>query len=213
MTSIKSRFISEFLGTFCLVFCGAGAIVVEEQTGAITHFGIALLFGLIVAAMIISFAAKSRAHINPSVSLAFFFIKKLTLAELAYYVVAQVLAAVVACVLLKYLFPDAISMGQTNPSGSVLQTFVLEVIITFVLMLVVLRIPEDGEVVLKAAISVGFTVFVLALFAGPITGASMNPARSIGPAVVAGDVINLWIYIVAPCLGSLLAIPVNKLME
>ena len=214
MISARAKFFSELWGTFGLVFCGAGAIVVNELTGAITHFGVAVIFGMIVAAMIISSGSVSGSHINPAVSLAFFVIKKITLLELVYYVVAQIIGAVLACLVLLALFPDAESMGQTNPMGSDLQSFGLEVMITFILMLVILRIPEEGgDVILRAAISVGFTVLVLALFAGPICGASMNPARSIGPALISGDMTKLWIYIAAPCIGALLAIPINRLMK
>jgi aquaporin NIP len=208
---LTKRMFSELIGTFIMVFCGAGAIVVNQLTGAITHFGIAALFGLVVAAVIFSFGSSSGAHINPSVSLTLFVLKKMSLKELVVYVSSQITGAILACLLLSVIFPDAITLGQTNPSGSEAQTFILEMFITFILMLTVLRIPESDTIV-PAALSVGCAVFILALFAGPISGASMNPARSIGPSIVSGDVSNLWIYIVAPCLGALMAIPVNRVL-
>ncbi|MES2279742.1 MAG: aquaporin [Bacteroidota bacterium] len=201
------RYIAEFTGTFCLVFCGTGAVIVNHQShGMIGHAGVSAAFGLIVIAMIYSFGSESGAHINPAVTIGFtiagLFPKKLVLP----YLLIQIAGAVTASAILKLLFPADITLGGTIPSGSMLQSFVLEAILTFILMLVILKTSQGAkETGTLAGLAIGATVMLEALFGGPISGASMNPARSIAPALVSGQISALWIYLIAPVLGAGLA--------
>lgn len=197
-------YITELTGTFCLVFCGAGAVVVNQQThGAIGHAGVSAVFGLIVIAMIYSFGSESRAHINPAVTIGFFIANLFPKALVLPYMMAQIAGAILACAVLKLLFPASEYLGGTVPSGSILQSFVLEVILSFILMLVILKTSQGAkETGTLAGLAIGATVMLEALFGGPISGASMNPARSIGPALVSGHVSALWIYLIAPVLGA-----------
>lgn len=197
------RLSGEFLGTFALVFCGTGAIVVDQQTaGAVTHVGIAMVFGLIVTAMILSFGHVSGAHINPAVSLALFLAGRFKGEFVIPYIVAQLGGACSASYLLKHLFPENALYGITTPHGSNLQSFILEFILSFILMIVILTSTDKKDhSLLVPALAIGATVGLEALFAGPICGASMNPARSISPALASGQFQFLWIYITAPVLG------------
>lgn len=203
------RCLAEFLGTFGLVFAGTGAIVINEVSGhAITHVGIALVFGLVVLAMIYAFGDVSGAHLNPAVTTAFALARRFPWSEVPGYVVAQVLGAVAASGLLRGLFPSHASLGATLPAGTPTQSFVLEVVLTFLLMLVVLSVSTGAkEKGITAGIAVGAVIALEAMFAGPICGASMNPVRSLAPAVVSGQLQHLWIYLVAPVLGAWLAVP------
>jgi len=200
------RYLAEAIGTFALVFCGAGAIVINDVSeGAVTHVGIAIVFGLIVMAMIFSFGGTSGAHINPAVTISFAITDRFKRSDLIPYIIAQVIGAILAAFLLKILFPLHSNLGSTLPSGSVTQSFILEVVLTYFLMLVILMVSQNKTTKPFTAIAVGGTVLLEAMFAGPICGASMNPARSIGPALVSGELTALWAYIVAPILGALLA--------
>lgn len=200
------RYAAELLGTYALVFAGTGAIIVNEQTGALGHFGVAATFGLIVLAMIYAFGDVSGAHLNPAVTLGFVVAKRFPAAQALPYITAQLGGALLASLTLHFLFPDSVTLGATVPAGSDMQSFVLEVILTFFLMLVILQVAHGSkEVGLMAGIAIGSVVGLEALFAGPICGASMNPARSIAPAVVSGELRSLWIYIAAPMLGALAA--------
>lgn len=200
------RYAAELLGTYALVFAGTGAIIVNEQTGALGHFGVAATFGLIVLAMIYAFGDVSGAHLNPAVTLGFVVAKRFPAAQALPYIAAQLGGAVLASITLRFLFPDSVTLGATAPAGSDMQSFVLEVLLTFFLMLVILQVAHGSkEVGIMAGIAIGAVVGLEALFAGPICGASMNPARSIAPAVVSGELRSLWIYIAAPVLGALAA--------
>lgn len=203
-----SKYIAEFIGTFGLVFCGTGAIVIDQvSNGTVGHLGIAITFGLIVMAMIYAVGEASGAHLNPAVSLAFVVAGKFPLRELLPYTIAQTTGALLASGVLYLLFPDATSLGETLPAGSASQTFVLEVILTFLLMFVIINVATGSkEVGTMAGMAIGATVLLEALFAGPITGASMNPARSLAPALLSGNTQYLLLYLSAPPLGAVLSI-------
>jgi aquaporin Z len=175
------KYIAEALGTFALVFCGTGAIVVNEITGGtITHVGIAVTFGLIVMAMIYTIGDKSGAHLNPAVTIAFTLYSVFPAREVLPYILSQVTGAFIASLVLRFLFPDSVYLGATLPAGSNLQSLVLEFILTFLLMFTIVNVAESGkEKGLFAGIAIGSVVLLEAMFAGPVSGASMNPARSL----------------------------------
>jgi aquaporin NIP len=204
-----NRLLAESIGTFSLVFAGTGAIVINQTTGGtVTHVGVALTFGLIVMAMIYALGDRSGAHLNPAVTIAFAVAGRFRFADVPGYILAQLIGAFAASILLKLLFPDHSTLGATIPAGSAAQSFILETVLSFMLMFVILAVstgPKERGI--TAGIAVGGVVCLEAMFAGPISGASMNPARSIAPAVVSGHLTHLWLYITAPILGALLAIP------
>jgi aquaporin Z len=201
---MRKKIIAEFVGTFALVFTGTGAIVINEVSGgAVTQVGIALTFGLIVLAMIYTVGDVSGAHLNPAVSLGFFTARRFPLRELAPYVISQCLGAFTASIILRLLFPQNLTLGATLPTGMATQSFVLEVILTAILMFVILGVSTGAaEKGITAGIVVGAVIGLEAMFAGPICGASMNPARSLAPAVVSGHLQNLWVYLIAPPVGA-----------
>ncbi len=203
------KYLAEILGTFAILFCGTGAIIINQQTnGAITHVGIAITFGLIVMAMIYALGNISGAHFNPAVTIAFALSKKLDAKQVLPYIISQLVGAFLASLVLKFLFPTNEFLGATLPSGTALQSFILECILTFFLMLVIINVATGSkEQGMFAGLAIGSTVLLEAMFAGPICGASMNPARSIAPAVVSGHTEHLWVYIFATILGAALAIP------
>jgi aquaporin NIP len=206
---MRQKLIAEALGTFALVFAGTGAIVINEVSGgAIGHAGIALTFGLIVMAMIYTFGDVSGAHLNPAVTVAFAAARRMPWGEVPGFLLAQGLGAFAASGLLRLLFPENTALGATLPAGPAVQSFVLEVVLTFLLMLVILSVSTGAkEKGITAGIAVGAVIALEAMFAGPICGASMNPARSLAPALVSGHTEHLWIYLAAPVLGALLAVP------
>jgi aquaporin NIP len=195
---------AEFVGTFALVLAGMGAIVINDVSGGtVSHVGVALTFGLVVLAMIYAVGDVSGAHLNPAFSLGFFAARRLPARWVVPYVLSQCLGALVASGLLRLLFPAHPTLGATLPAGSVVQSFVLEAVLTWVLMFVILSVsvgPKEKGVL--AGIAVGAVIAFEALFAGPISGASMNPARSLAPALVAGRLDSLWVYLTAPLLGA-----------
>ncbi|MGA3169544.1 MAG: aquaporin [Chthoniobacteraceae bacterium] len=209
MIPLPKRLFSEFLGTFGLVFAGTGAIIIDQVSrGAITHVGVALTFGLIVLAMIYAFGEISGAHLNPAVTLGFFAGRRLRGRDVPPYIAAQLAGAFAASATLRLLFPTHPNLGATLPAGSDIQSFILETILTFFLMLVILSVSTGAkEKGITAGIVVGSVIGLEAMFAGPISGASMNPARSIAPALLSGHLQHLWLYILAPILGALLAVP------
>ena len=212
---MSKRFISEIIGTFALVFCGTGAMVINDFTGGtVTHVGVAITFGLIVMGMIYAFGDISGAHMNPAVTIGFAYAKKFPWKEVPAYVLAQLIGAFLASSILLYLFPESQTLGATLPGLSALKVFILEIILSFFLMVVIINVSTGSkEIGLVAGIAIGSVVLLEAMFAGPITGASMNPARSIAPAVVSGNIADLWIYIFAPIIGCLLAVVSCKLVK
>jgi aquaporin Z len=198
------KFCAEILGTFALVFAGTGAIVIDQISGgAISHVGVALTFGLIVLAMIYTFGDISGAHLNPAVTLGFWAARRMSGREVLPYIFSQIIGAIFASGLLRFLFPENKLLGATLPASSEMQSFVLEAILTFILMLTVLNVSIGAnEKGITAGIAVGSVIALEAMFAGPICGASMNPARSLAPALISGHFEHLWIYLVAPPLGA-----------
>ena len=198
------KYIAELIGTFALVFCGTGAIIIDQQTnGQVGHVGIAITFGLIITAMIYAFGDKSGAHFNPAVTIAFSLADLFSKKEILPYIISQIIGAFIASILLKLLFPANLNLGATVPAGSYLESFILEVVLTFLLMLVILFTSQGSkETGAIAGLAIGGTVLLEAMFAGPICGASMNPARSLAPAIISGNLSTLWIYIAAPILGA-----------
>lgn len=201
-------YLAEAIGTFALVFAGTGAVVIDAVTGgAVSHVGIALTFGLVVMAVIYSIGDVSGAHINPAVTFGFWAAGRFPAQHVLPYTAAQCAGAVVASGLLRLLFPTAPTLGQTLPAGPALQSFGLEIVLTFFLMFVILCVAVGAkEKGLMAGTAIGGTVGLSALFAGPISGASMNPARSLAPALVAVDPTRQWIYVLAPLFGAFLAV-------
>jgi aquaporin NIP len=198
------KYVSEIIGTFTMLFCGTGAIIINQETnGSITHLGIAITFGLVVMAMIHSLGSISGAHFNPAVTIAFAVAKKFEVKEVLPYIISQLIGALLASATLRLLFPKNIFLGATMPINNDFQAFVLEFIITFILMFVIVNVAHGSkEQGLFAGISIGATVLLLALFAGPICGASMNPVRSLAPALVSNHLEHLWLYLIAPILGA-----------
>ncbi len=203
------KYTAEFIGAYILVFCGTGAMVIDQQTGgAIGHAGVAITWGLVVMSLIYSIGNISGCHINPAVSIAFTVAGRFKARLLPGYIAGQLAGALLASLTLKFLFPASPLLGATLPVGSEMQSFILELLLTFFLMLVIMNVAlgskEQGQ---TAGIAIGAVVGLEAMFAGPICGASMNPVRSFAPALVSGHLEHLWLYLVAPVAGAVLAIP------
>ncbi|NKQ40362.1 MAG: MIP family channel protein [Sulfurovum sp.] len=204
---------AELVGTYILVFAGCGAIIVESLTGTLGNIGIALVFGFVVSAVIYTLGHISGAHINPAVTISFALNKELGTQDAGYYILFQVIGGILAVATLSLLFleehqsiQELAYYGSTIPRGSWYQSFIFEVILTFILMLVIYGSAIHSKAIKSfAGLTIGLTVGLEAMFAGPITGASMNPARSIAPALISGNISDLWIYIVAPVIGAVLA--------
>lgn len=209
----KREALSEAIGTFILVFAGTGAVMVNNiSQGAITHLGISFVFGAVVTALIYSIGHISGAHFNPAVTLAFWTSGFFPRRRVLLYILAQLLGAIAASFLLLISLGKVANLGATLPmNNNWLQSFVLEFILTFILMFVILGSGLDCRAHIGfAGLAIGLTVGVEAAFMGPITGASMNPARSFGPALVGGIWQHHWLYWIAPILGAQLAVVVYR---
>ena len=213
--AIGRRLAAEFLGTYFLVLAGCGAIVVNAQSGGtISHVGVALVFGLVVLAVISAAGHVSGAHINPAVSLAFALARHFPWRLVPAYLAVQVAGAVLASATIALVIGTDASLGATLPSGAQWQSLVVEILLTFFLMLVIMAVATDTRAVGQlAAVAIGSTVALSAMWAGPISGASMNPARSLGPALVSGATGDLWIYLAGPVLGAALGAVVYQLIR
>jgi MIP family channel proteins len=202
------KYAAEFIGTFGLVFAGTGAIIINDVTdGAVTSVGVGLTFGMIVLTMIYAIGDVSGAHLNPAVTLGFFAARRLEGKMVLPYVVSQFSGALAASLFLRGLFPQHSTLGTTAPAGPAFQSLVLEIILTALLMFVILNVSVGAkERGITAGIAVGAVIALEAFFACPISGASMNPARSFAPALVSQHLSFLWIYLLAPVAGALLAV-------
>ena len=214
ITPMIRKLVAELVGTFILVFAGTGAIVINHESGGvITHVGVALTFGLVVFALIQMLGDVSGAHLNPAVTTGLVLARRFPPQEAIPYITAQCLGAFLASGLLKILFPADTTLGATLPAGSAFQSFALEFTLTAILMLTILRATTGapGKIALAGA-AIGSVIALEAMFAGPACGASMNPARSLAPAIVSGQTLALWIYLVAPVLGAALGVLVEVLL-
>lgn len=202
------RLLAEALGTFGLVFAGTGAAVANDLSGgAVTHVGISIVFGAIVMMMVVAFGPISGAHINPAVTIALWAGREFEGREVIPFILSQCVGAVAASAVLRGLYPEAGTLGATVPIGGAGPAFVMEVLLTTILMLVIMACAVGHKLTAFAAgLTIGGTVALCALFGGPLTGASMNPARSLGPALVSGELSHLWLYCTAPIVGALLAV-------
>ncbi len=194
---------AELVGTYALVTAGCGAIMVNAQTGELGHVGVSLTFGLIILVMIAAVGHISGAHFNPAVTIAFAITRHFPWRNVFIYVTAQIVGAVLGAMTLRFLIGDVAGLGVTLPSASIGQSFGMESLLSAVLMFVIISVATDTKAVgAPAALAIGFTVALDALWGGPITGASMNPARSFGPALIAGIWSNQWVYWIAPVVGA-----------
>ena len=197
------RLVAEAVGTFALVFAGRGAIMVDSDTGALGHVGVAISFGLVIMVMIYAVGHISGAHFNPAVTLGFALTRHFPLPRVGLYWAAQMAGALVAALLLRASLGNVAGVGVTLPSGSDGQAFLWEAVLSFFLMFVIMAVATDTRAVGEAAaIAIGGTVGLDAMFGGPVTGAWMNPARSLGPAIASGELSSIWVYLAAPLLGA-----------
>jgi len=209
------KYLAEGIGTFCLVFAGTGAVIVNQLTGGqVTIVGIGLVFGLVVLAMIYALGHISGAHLNPAVTLGFWSAGRMGTKEVPAYVLAQCSGAIAASLTLCVLFPGQTNLGVTLPSGPLVQSLVLEFVLTFILMFVIMGVATDDRAQgMMAGVAVGAIIALEAIFGGPISGASMNPARSFGPALISGNFNHHWIYWLAPILGSAFGARAYRLVQ
>jgi MIP family channel proteins len=200
---LARQLVAEALGTFALVFAGAGAVMVDAKTHALGHVGVALTFGLVIMAMIYAVGHISGAHFNGAVTLAFALTRHFPWPRAGVYWAAQLTGAIAAAAVLRGSLGTIAHVGATLPSGSDRQSFLWEIVLSAILMFVIMAVATDTRAVGEAAaIAIGGTIGLDAMFGGPISGASMNPMRSMGPAFVSGDVTSLWVYIAGPVIGT-----------
>ncbi|HET9343983.1 MAG TPA: aquaporin [Candidatus Eremiobacteraceae bacterium] len=210
---LRGALVAEFVGTFFLVFAGTGAIVVDSISHEVTHVGVSLVFGLVIAALIYALGHVSGAHFNPAVTAGFWALGEFPARRVPWYVSMQLAGAAAASALLFAIFGKTGELGITLPQSGVSTSLILETAMTFLLVFVIFGSAVHGKAVKSfAGIAIGGTIALDALFGGPISGASMNPARSFGPALVTGTWIDQWIYVVGPLVGALLAVATYKVM-
>ncbi|HEU0027924.1 MAG TPA: MIP family channel protein [Ktedonobacterales bacterium] len=208
LAPLRAAVAAETVGTFGLVFAGCGAIMVDQLSSErVTHVGVGLVFGLIITVMIYATGHISGAHLNPAVTLGFTVSGRFPARRLPAYWAAQLAGAIAAALFLRWALGDVAHLGATTPAiGGVTTSFVMEALLTFFLMLVIMAVATDDRAQGRAAaLAIGATVGLEALFAGPVSGASMNPARSLGPALVAGIWTAQWLYLIAPAIGACVA--------
>lgn len=210
---MTKKYAAEVFGTFALVFAGTGAVVIDDVShGAVTHVGVAITFGLVVMSLIYALGDVSGAHFNPAVTIGFWLAKRLPGRCVPIYIACQAAGGILASLLLWATFGNRAYLGATIPAGPEFQSFVLEVVLTAFLMFVILNVSTGPkEVGVMAGIAVGGVIGLEAMFAGPICGASMNPIRSLAPAVVSGHLASLWVYLTAPVIGAAIAVPCWRL--
>jgi MIP family channel proteins len=209
------RLAAESVGAFALVFAGTGAVVIDAETGGgIGHVGIGMTFGLVIMVMIYAVGHISGAHFNPAVTLGFAVGRHFPWPDVPRYWAAQLLGGVTASLLLRGMFGTTAHLGATLPVGSARRSFLLEAVLTFLLMFVITSVATDVRAVGQAAaIAIGGTIGLEALFAGPISGASMNPARSLAPALVSWTWADQWLYVVGPMLGAVVGVMAYQLVR
>jgi aquaporin NIP len=203
------KYAAEMFGTFALVFAGTGAVVIDSVTGGgVGHVGVAITFGLVVMAMIYAVGDVSGAHLNPAVTIGFWVAGRLRGRWVGPYILSQLTGAIIASLLLRAMFSNTAHLGATLPAGSAMQSFTLEAVLTGMLMFVILCVSTGPkEIGVVAGIAIGAVIGLEAMFAGPISGASMNPARSLAPALVSGHLHSVWVYVAGPLVGAIGAIP------
>jgi aquaporin NIP len=210
---LRGALLAEFIGTFFLIFAGTGAIAVDAITHEVTHVGVSLVFGLVISVLIYALGHISGAHFNPAVTIGFCALGEFPGRRVPPYIAAQIIGAIAASGVVFALFGRAGSLGVTTPHGAPVVSLLLETLMTFLLVLVIFGSAVHGKAVKSfAGLAIGGTIALDALFGGPISGASMNPARSLGPALVSGMWSEQWIYIAGPLLGALLAVGAYRLM-
>ena len=208
------KYLAEFIGTFILVFCGTGVVIVDQLYNAgLGLLGISILWGLVVIALIYVFGPISGTHINPAVTVAVAIKQGMPKKDILFYILAQILGATLGSIALYFLFPEHKSLGTTTPSGSHLQSFLMELILTFILMLTILGATAKKENESIAGIIIGMVLIGIIMVGGPVSCASFNPARTLGPAIVSGVYDGLWIYLTAPIAGTVLAVLLWKVFE
>jgi aquaporin NIP len=210
-----ARLTAELVGTFALVFVGCGAIMVDAETASLGQVGVALAFGLVIAVMVSAAGPISGAHFNPAVTLALWLARELPGRRAAGYALAQVVGALAGAALLRASLGDTANLGATQPSGSDGEAFLWELVLTFFLLFVIAAVAtgDRPEPPVTAGIAVGGTIAMASLVGGPVSGASLNPARSLGPAVVSGELDALWVYLTAPFAGAVLGVLTYKLVR
>lgn len=213
---IAVQLIAEFTGTFALVFVGTGAMITDQLTGIVGHPGVALTFGLVIAAMVYTFREVSAAQFNPAVTVALWLRGVVPARNVIPLIISQIAGASAASILLQLLFSPAgvVDFGRTISQFSPATALALEIVITFVLVTVIMGVVRQGRDASSwAGAAIGGTVALCSLFAGPLTGASMNPARTFGPALVsAGGFESFWIYVAGPLLGAVAAVVLERLL-
>lgn len=210
---LRGAMLAEFIGTFFLVFAGTGAIAVDAATHEVTHVGVSLVFGLVITVLIYALGHVSGAHFNPAVTLGFWTLGEFPGRRVPLYIAAQLIGAVAASSVVLALFGRVGSLGLTTPHGAPVVSLLVETLMTFLLVLVIFGSAVHGKAVKSfAGLAIGGTIALDALFGGPISGASMNPARSLAPALVSGMWSEQWIYVAGPLIGALLAVGAYRIM-